>query len=80
MLYKMQMLCLVWHCLNASNLHIIFHLSMLATTCVGCVQHMVIVEGLILDELKAGMYMLNCLPLKLQGSDGAPIRCIATNR
>lgn len=35
------------------------------------------VEGLKLHELDAGLHQLYCLPVKLQGSDGAPVRCIA---
>ncbi|KAL6629990.1 hypothetical protein ACP70R_029755 [Stipagrostis hirtigluma subsp. patula] len=34
------------------------------------------VEALKLDDVKAGIYMLHCLPLRLIGSDGSPIRCI----
>ncbi|MBI3159474.1 MAG: cyclase family protein [Chloroflexi bacterium] len=38
----------------------------------------VIVEGLNLAEVSQGRYTLYCLPLKLQGSDGAPARAILT--
>ena len=38
-----------------------------------------IVEGLILDKVEVGDYTMTCLPLKLQGSEGAPARCILTN-
>lgn len=36
----------------------------------------VIVEGLDLTGIAAGMYMLVCLPMKLAGSDGAPARAV----
>lgn len=36
----------------------------------------VIVEGLDLTGIMAGMYMLVCLPMKLAGSDGAPARAV----
>jgi arylformamidase len=36
----------------------------------------VVVEGLNLSEVPRGFYELYCLPLKLQGSDGAPARAI----
>lgn len=36
----------------------------------------VIVEGLDLREIEDGDYVLNCLPLKLAGSDGAPARVV----
>ena len=36
----------------------------------------VVVEGLDLSRIKAGMYQLYCLPMKLGGSDGAPARAI----
>jgi arylformamidase len=36
----------------------------------------VAVEGLDLSEVEAGEYMLYCLPLKIEGSDGAPARAI----
>jgi arylformamidase len=34
------------------------------------------VEGLNLHEIDAGLYTLYCLPIKLGGSDGAPVRAI----
>jgi len=37
-------------------------------------------EGLDLSEVEAGVYDLYCLPLKLQGSDGAPARTILIRR
>jgi len=36
----------------------------------------VIIEGLDLSRIKAGVYQLICLPLKLGGSDGAPARTV----
>lgn len=36
----------------------------------------VILEGLNLSEVSQGRYTLYCLPLKLEGSDGAPARAI----
>jgi arylformamidase len=36
----------------------------------------VVVEGLNLCEISQGRYTLYCLPLKLEGSDGAPARAI----
>ncbi|KAK3152338.1 hypothetical protein QOZ80_2BG0157580 [Eleusine coracana subsp. coracana] len=34
------------------------------------------VEGLNLDDVEAGIYMLHCLPLRLVGAEGSPTRCI----
>jgi arylformamidase len=34
------------------------------------------IEGLNLSKIKPGLYFLACLPLKIQGSDGAPSRVI----
>ncbi|XP_062217277.1 cyclase-like protein 1 [Phragmites australis] len=34
------------------------------------------IEGLKLDDVNAGIYMLHCLPLRLVGAEGSPIRCI----
>jgi arylformamidase len=36
----------------------------------------VIVEGLNLSQVSHGRYNLICLPLKLEGSDGAPARAV----
>ncbi|XP_010446963.1 PREDICTED: uncharacterized protein LOC104729687 [Camelina sativa] len=36
----------------------------------------ILVEGLKLDGVKAGLYTVHCLPLRLVGAEGAPIRCI----
>lgn len=38
--------------------------------------NMVIVEGLDLSAVQAGEYQLICLPLKIEGSDGAPARAV----
>ena len=34
--------------------------------------------GPALEEVPAGLHQLHCLPLKIIGSDGAPVRCILT--
>ena len=39
-------------------------------------QGVIAVEGLNLGQLGPGLHQLHCLPVKLQGSDGAPVRCI----
>ena len=39
-------------------------------------QGIVQVEGLVLEHVQPGLYMLHCLPIKLVSSDGAPARCI----
>jgi len=36
----------------------------------------VLVEGLVLQDVAPGIYLLCCLPLKLGGSDGAPARVV----
>lgn len=38
--------------------------------------NMVIVEGLDLSAVEPGEYQLVCLPIKIQGSDGAPARAV----
>jgi arylformamidase len=40
----------------------------------------VILEGLNLDGIDAGKYELICLPLKVKGGDGAPVRAILLDR
>ncbi|MBI4369378.1 MAG: cyclase family protein [Elusimicrobia bacterium] len=40
----------------------------------------VIVEGLDLSRVKAGLYDLACLPLKVNGAEGAPCRAILKKR
>lgn len=37
---------------------------------------MVIIEGLNLSAVRAGKYKLSCLPINLQGADGAPARAV----
>ncbi|XP_031494451.1 cyclase-like protein 3 [Nymphaea colorata] len=39
-------------------------------------KEIILVEGLMLDEVEPGIYSLHCLPLRLVGSEGSPIRCI----
>ncbi|KDP47137.1 hypothetical protein JCGZ_22133 [Jatropha curcas] len=34
------------------------------------------VEGLKLDDVAAGLYYINCLPLRLVGAEGSPVRCV----
>ncbi|KAL8521828.1 hypothetical protein ACS0TY_012118 [Phlomoides rotata] len=36
----------------------------------------ILVEGLKLDNVEAGIYSVHCLPLRLVGAEGSPIRCI----
>ncbi|KAF5745599.1 hypothetical protein HS088_TW07G01191 [Tripterygium wilfordii] len=36
----------------------------------------ILVEGLKLDDIPAGIYSVHCLPLRLLGAEGSPIRCI----
>uniref|UniRef100_A0A453L1Y9 Cyclase family protein n=1 Tax=Aegilops tauschii subsp. strangulata TaxID=200361 RepID=A0A453L1Y9_AEGTS len=36
----------------------------------------ILVEGLKLENVKPGIYSLHCLPLRLRGAEGSPIRCI----
>ncbi|CAA7407117.1 unnamed protein product [Spirodela intermedia] len=36
----------------------------------------IIVEGLKLGDVKLGIYSVHCLPLRLLGAEGSPIRCI----
>ncbi|KAB8103234.1 hypothetical protein EE612_035565 [Oryza sativa] len=39
-------------------------------------KEIVIVEALKLHDVEPGMYMLHCLPLRLAGAEGSPVRCI----
>ncbi|TKY50961.1 Kynurenine formamidase [Spatholobus suberectus] len=39
-------------------------------------REIILVEGLKLDDVPAGIYTLNCLPLRLVGSEASPIRCM----
>ncbi|XP_078181667.1 cyclase-like protein 2 [Carex rostrata] len=41
-------------------------------------REIILVEALKLDGVKPGIYYLNCLPLRLVGAEGSPIRCILT--
>ncbi|KAG2322721.1 hypothetical protein Bca4012_058185 [Brassica carinata] len=34
------------------------------------------VEGLKLDEVDSGLYYVNCLPMRLIGAEGSPVRCV----
>ncbi|XP_024028930.1 uncharacterized protein LOC21410075 [Morus notabilis] len=36
----------------------------------------ILVEGLKLDDVQPGIYSIHCLPLRLLGAEGSPIRCI----
>jgi len=40
---------------------------------------LMVVEGLVLDEVGPGWYTMTCLPLKLEGAEGVPARCVLTN-
>ncbi|KAJ4964004.1 hypothetical protein NE237_023943 [Protea cynaroides] len=42
-------------------------------------REIIIVEGLKLDDIKPGIYYVHCLPLRLLGAEGSPIRCILMN-
>ncbi|KAF3326052.1 Kynurenine formamidase [Carex littledalei] len=39
-------------------------------------REIILVEGLKLESVKPGIYSLHCLPLRLRGAEGSPIRCI----
>ncbi|XP_072970994.1 cyclase-like protein 3 [Typha angustifolia] len=39
-------------------------------------REIILVEGLNLENVKPGIYSLHCLPLRLRGAEGSPIRCI----
>ncbi|KAL8116248.1 hypothetical protein AgCh_022667 [Apium graveolens] len=39
-------------------------------------REIILVEGLKLDDIEAGIYTVHCLPLRLLGAEGSPIRCI----
>ncbi|KAL3515311.1 hypothetical protein ACH5RR_022213 [Cinchona calisaya] len=39
-------------------------------------REIILVEGLKLDGVKPGIYSVHCLPLRLVGAEGSPIRCI----
>eukprot|EP00955_Chlamydomonas_euryale_P055463 356126-Chlamydomonas_euryale.AAC.7 len=40
------------------------------------VAHIMVVEGLVLDEAQPGWYTMACLPLKVAGVEGVPARCV----
>ncbi|EEF43620.1 conserved hypothetical protein [Ricinus communis] len=39
-------------------------------------REIILVEGLKLENIKAGLYDVHCLPLRLVGAEGSPARCI----
>ncbi|KAI6701367.1 hypothetical protein NL676_015691 [Syzygium grande] len=39
-------------------------------------REIILVEGLKLEDVPAGVYTVHCLPLRLFGAEGSPIRCI----
>ncbi|XP_022762355.1 uncharacterized protein LOC111308299 isoform X2 [Durio zibethinus] len=39
-------------------------------------REIILVEGLKLDDVPVGLYSVHCLPLRLLGAEGSPIRCI----
>ncbi|KAI3916031.1 hypothetical protein MKW98_004472 [Papaver atlanticum] len=39
-------------------------------------RNIILVEALKLDDIDAGLYTVHCLPLRLVGSEGSPLRCI----
>ncbi|GKV43160.1 hypothetical protein SLEP1_g50491 [Rubroshorea leprosula] len=39
-------------------------------------REIILVEGLKLDDVQPGIYDVHCLPLRLLGAEGSPIRCI----
>ncbi|XP_059447317.1 cyclase-like protein 2 [Corylus avellana] len=39
-------------------------------------REIILVEALKLDDVPAGIYTVHCLPLRLLGAEGSPIRCI----
>ncbi|KAG5074897.1 hypothetical protein JHK84_056128 [Glycine max] len=40
----------------------------------GRIEEIILVEGLKLDDVPAGLYSVHCLPLRLAGAEGSPIR------
>lgn len=42
-------------------------------------REIILVEGLKLDDVVAGIYSVHCLPLRLAGAEASPIRCILIN-
>nr|XP_023924528.1 uncharacterized protein LOC112035936 [Quercus suber] len=49
--------------------HLVFHEG----------REVILVEGLKLDDIQPGIYSVHCLPLRLVGAEGSPIRCILIN-
>lgn len=39
-------------------------------------QEIILVEALKLDNIQPGIYNVHCLPLRLLGAEGSPIRCV----
>ncbi|BFG41919.1 hypothetical protein CerSpe_281920 [Prunus speciosa] len=39
-------------------------------------REIILVEALKLDDIQPGIYSVHCLPLRLPGAEGSPIRCI----
>ncbi|GAA0155160.1 cyclase [Lithospermum erythrorhizon] len=39
-------------------------------------REIILVEGLKLDNVQPGLYNVHCLPLRILGAEGSPIRCI----
>ncbi|CAK9315775.1 unnamed protein product [Citrullus colocynthis] len=39
-------------------------------------REIILVEGLKLDDIETGLYSVHCLPLRLLGAEGSPIRCV----
>ncbi|KAI7752514.1 hypothetical protein M8C21_015865 [Ambrosia artemisiifolia] len=39
-------------------------------------REIILVEGLKLEDIEAGIYVVHCLPLRLFGAEGCPIRCM----
>ncbi|KAF5183960.1 Cyclase-like protein [Thalictrum thalictroides] len=39
-------------------------------------REIILVEGLKLDDIVPGIYLVHCLPLRLLGAEGSPTRCI----
>ncbi|MFS7923107.1 putative kynurenine formamidase/cyclase, kynurenine formamidase superfamily [Helianthus anomalus] len=39
-------------------------------------REIILVEGLKLKDIEAGIYDVHCLPLRLYGAEGCPIRCV----
>ncbi|KAK2665001.1 hypothetical protein Ddye_003575 [Dipteronia dyeriana] len=50
--------------------------SLVSTDSCHLLQEVILVEALKLDDVPAGIYSVHCLPLRLSGAEGSPIRCI----